>query len=600
LPKQCTGRWERNGQSRYKEITAVTLQKHQSTRRIAVGYVRCSTDEQGATSIPQQKQELERWAAANDFEIVEWFVDEGKSGTSFLARPGFAELVKRVEHDPDFSYVLVYDESRWGRALNPRENAYWKVHFERFKVKVRIIHSSSKNGDDIGSYVMEVVESAEASEYSKKLSRAVRRGMLSAQQGIYSRGGTAPYGYVRIAVDLTTGERRELREGMRSAPRQEKVVWGLGKPEEVETVRRIFELRAEGLGYVAIANILNAEGVPSPKRGRWRNRDQKWCGVTVNGIITNLTYTGARVYNRLSFSKILANERGYVLNSRRQNDREEWIIVKNAHPAIVSKELFDQANALEQQETRGYRPRYSASEYLLTGLVRCSRCQFNFQGFHHTKSGVKYYVDGGYINKGKSVCTWFSVRKEVLERFVLQSVKEVLLVPPLLERVRSKVQELIRNEPHQIQQRIHSISQVIKENESKIENLMRLAEEGGSVKTVAARLRELEEIQEKLKEEQLRLQKHYPHKEREMDIVREVSSFLENFETNILTARIEEKKELLRKVVEKIVVDRERRKVSCYVRVLPKLPTVRDFSRTSTSLLGQKVALTGIEPVFQP
>jgi len=73
-------------------------------------------------------------------------------------------LIRRVETTANFNFILVYDESRWGRPNNPRENTYWKVHTERYGVKVRIINSSSKNENDIGSFVTEVVESAEASE----------------------------------------------------------------------------------------------------------------------------------------------------------------------------------------------------------------------------------------------------------------------------------------------------------------------------------------------------------------------------------------------------------------------------------------------------
>src|SRR5947209_16750819 len=109
----------------------------------AVGYVRCSTDEQGATSIPQQKLEIEKWAKVNQFEILSWFVDEGKSGTSFEKRPAFSNLVREVESGPHFEFVIAYDESRWGRAMNPRENSYWKMHFEKHRVKVRMVHSSS-------------------------------------------------------------------------------------------------------------------------------------------------------------------------------------------------------------------------------------------------------------------------------------------------------------------------------------------------------------------------------------------------------------------------------------------------------------------------
>ena len=351
--------------------------------KIAAGYVRCSTDEQGSTSIPQQKEEIKKWAEKNQFTMTKWFVDEGRSGTTFNKRPAFKELTTEIENKPDFEYVLVYDESRWGRALNPRENSYWKIHFERHGVKVRIINSSSQNGDDIGSYVVEVVESAEASEYSKKLSRSIRRGMLSDQQGKYSRGGTAPYGYKRVAIDLLTGEKKDMRDGLRSVPKQEKVVWELGKPEEVEVVKRIFTMNAEGIGYVSIADTLNGEKIPCPKRGRWRSRDQKWSGGTISTIIHNPAYKGDRVYNRLSFSRFVARERGVEVGNRVKltNDQSNWIVVPNAHPAIVSPELYKKANETNYRKP-SVKPNqhYYRSSFLLTGLVKCSHCGYNYQG----------------------------------------------------------------------------------------------------------------------------------------------------------------------------------------------------------------------------
>lgn len=81
-------------------------------------------------------------------------------------------------------------------------------------------------------------------------------------------------------------------------------------------------------------------------------------------------------------------------------------------------------------------------------------------------------------------------------------------------------------------------------------NLMRLAKEGSSLKSVATRLRELEEIQEKLKEEKTRLQGNCSAKGSEANIVGVAASYLENFESKILTARIAGRKELLRRAVE--------------------------------------------------
>ncbi len=553
---------------------------------VAVGYCRCSTDEQGSTSIPQQKEEIGKWAAVNGYKIVEWFVDEGRTGTNFVQRPGFANLVKRVEEGPDFAYVLVYDESRWGRALNPRENAYWKIHFERFNVRVRIIHSNSRNGDDIGSYVVEVVESAEASEYSKKLSRAIRRGMLSSQQGIYSRGGSAPYGYKRVAIDLRTGEKRELRDGMRSVPKQEKVVWELASEAEVSTVRRIFEMRAMGMGFVGIADTLNQEGTTCPKLGRWRNLDNKWTGVTILGILQNPAYKGDRVYNRLSFSKILAKERGVEFDSKWFNEREEWIVVPEAHPAIITKDLFQQVAALRKSREPKQNQHFQRSQYLLTGIVKCVHCGYSFQGYHHTQTGRRYYVDGGYVNKGKSVCRSFSIQQAKLENFVLSSIREKLLVPEFIGQTREYVEQMNLEQPSLIEKRLASLTEVMRENTVKIENLLALAESGSVLKTVASRIRELEEIQDKLQEEKRRLSWAIPPKLDPDKVAEEVRIFLEEFEKGYEELTVEERKELLRRMVEVVLIDRVERKARCYIRRLPIIPNVTDRAQIPSEFQG--------------
>ncbi|HWP81081.1 MAG TPA: recombinase family protein, partial [Bacteroidota bacterium] len=360
--------------------------------KIAVGYVRCSTDMQD-DSVEQQKQEIQKWAAANDYKIIEWYEDEGKSGTSFEKRPAFMRLMRRVESGANFEHILVYDESRWGRPNNPRENTYWKVHAERYGVRVRVINSSSKNENDIGSFVTEVVESAEASEYSKKLARATLRGSIANAQKGYSSGGTAPYAYVRVAVDKDTGQKiRVLKPGEWIRGNQEKVVWDLGDPAEVEIVKRIFELKASGRGYVMVADRLNREGVPCPKRGRWRNKDQKWCQGSIRAIVTNMAYCGVRVYNKhpQSHMKLGTTKRRWI------NDPKDWIILENAHPAIVSKELFEKANSTNQGKFGKGNPQIVKSAYLLSGLMKCGKCGFNFAGQRYHKSGIHYYQDSGY------------------------------------------------------------------------------------------------------------------------------------------------------------------------------------------------------------
>ena len=567
--------------------------------KIAVGYVRCSTDEQGATSIPQQKEELAKFAKMNQYQIVKWFVDEGRSGTTFKKRPAFMELEAEVENSPKFRFVLVYDESRWGRAMNPRESNYWKMHFEMFNVKVRMMHSSSKNEDDIGSYVVEVVESAEASEYSKKLSRSIRRGMLSDQQGKYSRGGTAPYGYKRIAIDLQTGERKELRDGLRSVPHQEKVIWELGNPMEVQTVKRIFEMKTEGIGYVGIADRLNTEKISCPKRGRWKNKEQKWSGSTIEGIITNPVYTGDRIYNRLTFSKFVAKEKHidiYATGDRvkLENDQSEWRIALGAHEAIITKELFEEANRFRERRARRPNQHLYRSTYLLTGLIRCSKCNFNYQGHHHKPSGHKYYVDGGAVNKGKSVCNWFSIRQNVLEEFVIKSVKDNFLGSGIRKRIKKYLTEMFDNQPTAIRQKVETLDAQIIDSQLKIKNLVALAEKGINLDSIAERINELEEQLKTLRSERSKIAGDDPLKTVDRKIIiQAVTNFLENFEQKFESVPILEKKELLRKVVEKIVVNPDERKVSCYIKRLPMIETVENPSDRGGVLLGAASSANG-------
>jgi site-specific DNA recombinase len=341
-----------------------------------------------------------------------------------------------------------------------------------------MMHSSSRNGNDIGSFVMEVVESAEASEYSKKISRNVRRGMTSEQQKGYSRGGTSPYGYRRVAIDLQTGERKMLRAGHRAVPKIEKVVWELGESLEVETVRRIFNWKADGWGYVKIAHQLNAEGIPSPKRGRWRNLDQKWSGVTVKGLIQNPGYTGDRVYNRLSFSKFKAEEQGVEFEKKHKNNPSEWQVEKDSHPAIIPREIFERANAQAERHPVKPNQHYYQSVYLLTGLIKCDCCGFNYQGFFHKKSGNRYYVDGGYVNKGSSVCSWHSIPQKKLEDFLLASIQEKLLTSNIRARVEEEVAQLLDNQPDESRHRLEATERHIVETRTKIQNLLQLAEKG--------------------------------------------------------------------------------------------------------------------------
>lgn len=537
--------------------------------KIAVGYVRCSTEMQD-DSIEQQKKAIEAWAKSNAFKVIEWFEDEGRSGTNFDRRHGFVKLQRKVESSPNFQYVLVYDESRWGRAGNPRESTYWKVHFERHGVSVRVINSQSRNENDIGSYVVEVVEGAEASEYSKKLSRSTLRGCIDNALRGFSNGGTAPYGYRRVAVNKQTGEIiRELLPGQYAHYGAEKVIWDIGEDEEVKTAKKIFDLKRSGYGYRTIADMLNKERTPCPRRGRWRNKNQLWSVCTIQSIITNPVYCGDRVYNRHPLSKKRISESNILGKTKDKwiSDENEWIIQCNAHPAIVSSEVFQEANGKRKLAKRMNQHIYE-SPYLLSGLVRCEHCGFNYQGQSYRKQNIFYYVDGGNMNKGKSVCDRLSIRKEKLEGFVLDLIHESLPFSKAAVRFEEMITEYLSKRSCG-RGELLEVERKMKENEQQIQNLLHLVEKGAELDTVFGRIQELEKAKKRLEAEKQKLERLAGEKIETNKAAKLAADFLLNFDKQFEQSPMQEKKEMIRQVVLGVRIDPERRIATCAVTKIP-------------------------------
>lgn len=538
---------------------------------LAVGYVRCSTDMQDG-SIQQQKDELSAWAGRNGLMIIRWYVDEGKSGTTFLERPGFCGLLADVEAGADFTYVLVYDESRWGRPGNPRENSYWKMHFERHGVHVRVVNSQSKHQNDIGSYVVEVVESAEASEYSKKISRSTLRGAKANAEKGYSSGGTAPYGYKRIAVSRTTGLFiRELPSGVHAHKEDERVSFDLGDVQEIRVVQGIFQWRLQGLGYRSIANKLNADDVPCPRRGRWRNKDQKWSSNTIREILRNPVYCGWRVFNRHPQSHITGRSKAAWYN-----DQGEWIIKRDAHPSLISNEVFRAANEHRKKYTRQNRHFYE-SPYLLSGLVVCNRCQFNFQG--QTKKSrsadgkiklLRYYEDSGYTSKGHSVCRSFLLRSEELENFVLGQITKMLRGSDFVEKATIALRERLRDR-RQHGNYVNELSTKLEGNQKALHSLLQLVRNGADLQEINDEILSIQKERKYLEEQLSSLQSHVVSERDIESLADQVRVLVDDFKTTFRKAPLHLQKNLIRRFVHRVVIDPIRNTVSCHMRRVPYL-----------------------------
>ena len=127
----------------------------QQTRVCAAEYVRMSTEHQ-QYSTHNQADKIREYAKRRGLEIVRTYADEGKSGLSLEGRASLQQLIGDVESGrADFSLVLVYDVSRWGRFQDAGESAYYKYICKRQGITVVYVAEQFEND---GSPVSTIVK----------------------------------------------------------------------------------------------------------------------------------------------------------------------------------------------------------------------------------------------------------------------------------------------------------------------------------------------------------------------------------------------------------------------------------------------------------
>lgn len=348
------------------------------------GYVRVSTDKQEELSPDSQAHLLKEYAQKNGIILLNIFYELGVSGRKAERRPEFQKMIARAKSaDHPVDAILVWKFSRFAR--NQEESIVYKSLLKK-KHGVDVISVSEPLVDGpFGSLIERIIEWMDE-YYSIRLSGEVTRGMREkAQRGGYQ--ARPPLGY-RIAE--------------RGKP-------PVIVPEEAEIIRIIFRKYAEEhCGIFDIARYLNLRGFKTSRGKPFERR-------SVEYILQNPTYCGMIRWNRT------VNETNEI------RPKEEWIIADGQQPAIISKELFDRAQARYEREyhPKGSRPSSTYSHWL-SGLVKCPACGRTMTAKKTTDHGKVYYYFQCYgYSKGKCLAK-NSVSALKLEPAVLASIREVL------------------------------------------------------------------------------------------------------------------------------------------------------------------------------
>lgn len=299
-------------------------------------YVRVSTDhEEQVSSIENQIDICRNWLERNGFEWNEnnIYKDEGISGSTFLDRPAI-QLILEKARKKEINMVIFKSISRLARDLKDS----LEIREVLIAHNVRIIsieegYDSHKAGKNDMAFEL-------FSLFSAQYSRTLSAGITAALAAKVRRGehiGKTPFGYDKIDKKLVINE------------------------EEAETIRMIFDwYNNEGWGFKRITNELNARGI-RPKMG------PIWQVTSVQRIIRNPIYCGDFILNQYTYVKVDGRRKQI------RNPKEKWILFRDHHPAIITREEWEKANSKEFKKTK----RKAAPHNELRGIAKCSECGSN-------------------------------------------------------------------------------------------------------------------------------------------------------------------------------------------------------------------------------
>jgi DNA invertase Pin-like site-specific DNA recombinase len=291
----------------------------------AAQYVRMSTNHQ-RYSIENQAAAIAAYADLHGLTIVRTYRDEGISGLRIEKREGLKQLITDVGSGvADFSHVLVYDVSRWGRFQDIDESAHYEFLCRQAGITVEYCAEQFDNNGSLLSSIVKNLKRVMAAEFSRELSAKVHAGQCRIAALGFRTGGPLTYALRRELVDENRISKGRLHRGQQKNLKTDRVVLQLGPAEEVAIIERIFhEYVEERRSAARIARILNGEGIKNHRRRPWTSR-------MIAYILRNENYIGNTVYNRKSFR----------LGIRRvSNPPGEWVRSKGVVSAAVDRSVF--------------------------------------------------------------------------------------------------------------------------------------------------------------------------------------------------------------------------------------------------------------------
>lgn len=400
--------------------------------KIAIGQCRVSMGDKVEieNSLKSQQNEIIRFALTKldiKEDEIDWLIEE-EARSSYDESADwtkFDEAVKKAIITPSIKYFISYSQDRFCR--NSKYSKMYKQLLAKGRVQVRFVHGDVEDPYSDSGFLLDNMQETLAEWYSRKIANETLRGCKQnastreTETGYaFQNGGSAPFwlmpkkikiGINKYEEEITKTiwlENTNVHLGKINGEPVIKTMWEWGK--------YIFlELRLkQGKSYAEIADFANSISLPIARKSEKVRKN------TLSLQAKNECLYGVSIYNKRHYDN---NHNKGELKSE-----NEWIVVENAMPALLTKEQFDHLQEMSKKKARK-KNNTSANSQNVKLLVNipdkfyCSHC-----GAKIISSG-KHYVCSKYNSYGKKGCgaSSFYVPSDWLDTKIEKEIIKLIL-----------------------------------------------------------------------------------------------------------------------------------------------------------------------------
>lgn len=327
-----------------------------------------------------------------NWEFVEGYIDEGLSGMSTKKRENFHNMVNDAKAGL-FDLVITKEITRFAR--NTLDSIQYTRDLLSYGVGV-FFQNDNINTLDEDSELRLTIMSGIAQDELRKLSSRIKFGHQEAIKKNVVLGNSRIFGYRKDNKRLVIDEK------------------------EAEMVRELFELYAtDRYSMKQIEEIFWNKGYRN-------NNGKRICHSTMSNTISNPKYKGYYVGNKVKIVDMFTKKQKFL-------PPEEWVMFKDETgeivPAIVSEELWEQANAVLKRRSRDVKNRQNQCNHpnLLTGKMYCTHCgKLYYRKDSKDRKGnvLSRWICSGKINNGTDSCPSFTIYEEEIKEVLYEVFKD--------------------------------------------------------------------------------------------------------------------------------------------------------------------------------